>query len=175
LSEVSEGVSHRYREGLFSAISAGFFFVLVGTIFVITPNLFDRIIAFFRDFDLVPVPKIGIYLPAPSQPLTHSVMYLAVEQFSYVWGLFQIVILALRFVVRSPVSKDAETVSNIVFWLGTGYLTRTFLIETTRLPLPLPTEMTRWFVFWSAIIMLIGVSLIIRAIVLAAVPTRHAT
>lgn len=107
------------------------------------------------------------------RPLAHSVVYLAVEQFSYVWGLFQLVILALRFVARSPLGKKAETVSDIVFWLGAGFLTRTFLLETTRMSFI--SEMTRWFVFWSGIIMLIGVSLIIRAIILAAVPTRYVT
>jgi membrane protein YdbS with pleckstrin-like domain len=61
----------------------------------------------------------------------------------------------LRFVVDSPFSKKAETVSNLVFWLGASYLISTFLIETTT-----------WFVFWAAIIMLSGVSLIVRAVVL---------
>ena len=174
MNESFEGFSRRHREGLISAISAGVFFILVGAIFLTTPNLFNKIIDFFNDFHLESVPNLtNVFLPAPVHPRTHSVVYLAVEQFCYAWGLFQLVILALRFLVRSPVSKDAETVSNIVFWVGTGFLTRTFLIETVRLPLL--TEMTRWFVFWSGIIMLIGVSLIIRAIVLAAASTRHVT
>jgi len=175
LSESFEGFSHRYRESLFSAISAGFFFVLVGAIFITTPNLFDRILDFFRDFDVVRVPNLGVWLPAPAHPfaLTHSVVYEAVERFSYIWGIFQVVILVLRFVARSPVNKDAETVSNIVFWLGTGFLIRTFLIETTRMPSFV--GLTRWFVFWAGIIMLLGVSLIIRGIILAAVSTRHVT
>jgi len=174
LNESLEGFSRRYREGLFSAISAGFFFVLVGAIFMTTPNFFERIIDFFRDdWGLVRVHNLGIFLPAPAHPSAHSVVYAAVEQFSYVWGIFQIVILVLRLVARSPLSKKAETVSNIVFWLGSGFLTRTFLIETIRLPLL--TEMTRWFVFWAGIIMLLGLSLIVRAIILAATPTRRST
>jgi len=175
--------SHKYREGLISAISAGFFFVLVGAIFMTTPNLFDSIVKFFSHFELVRVPNLGeLRLPAPVPPLTNSVVYLvarkkvyvAVEQFSYIWGLFQIVILALRIVARSPLNKDAETVGNIVFSLGTGFLTRTFLIETIRFPYIID-PLTRWFVFWSGIIVLLGVSLIIRAIILAAVPTRYVT
>jgi hypothetical protein len=176
LSESFEGFSRRHREGLISAISAGVFFILVGTIFLTTPNLLNKIIDFFNDFDLVSVPHLGnVSLPAPVHPfsLTNRAVYTAVEQFSYVWGLFQLVILALRFVARSPVNKDAETVSNIVFWVGTGYLTRTFLIETIKLQFL--TGMTRWFAFWAAIIMLIGVSLIIRGIILAAAYTRHVT
>jgi len=171
LSQSSEGFSQRHRDGLFSAISAGFFFILVGAIFMTTPNLFNEIIDFFSDFKLVSVPNLtNVSLPAPVHPRAHSVVYLAVEQFSYVWGLFQLVILALRFLIRSPLNKDAETMSNIVFWVGTGYLIRTFLIETIRLPLL--TETARWFVFWSGIIMLLGVSLIIRAIILMAVPKK---
>jgi len=163
LNESFERFPHRYREGLISAISAGFFLVLIGAIFMTTPNLFDKIIDFFRDFDLRPVPNLeNLRLPWPAFPRTHLVVYMAVEQFSYVWGLFQIVILALRFVVRSPWSKRAESVSNIVFWFGAGFLIGTLLVETTR-----------WFVFWSGIIMLFGVSLVIRAIVLAVVPIRH--
>lgn len=160
MKESLEEFSHEYRDGLFSAISVGFFFVLVGAIFVTTPNLFDKILVFFRDFNLVPVPnQPGWLLPAPAFPSAHSAVYLAVEQFSFALGLFQIAILALRFVARSPLSKKAETVSNLVFWLGTGFLTRTFLNETTTA--------TTWFVFWAGVIMLIGVSLIIRAIILA--------
>jgi len=151
--------SPKYNEGLFSAISAGVFFILVGAIFVVTHNLFGKILAFFGDFDIVRVPNTKIFLPAPASPRAHSVVYSAVAQFSFVWGLFQIVILALRFFARSPLSKKAETVSNVVFWLGTSFLTRTFLNETTTA--------TTWFVFWAGVIMLIGVSLIIRAVILA--------
>jgi len=175
LNEGFEWFSSRRRESLISAISAGFFFVMIGVIFLTTPNLFNKIIDFFSDFDLVAVPNLSnVMFPAPAQPRTHSVVYLAVEQFSFVWGLFQIVILALRFVFRSPWSKKAETMSNLVFWFGAGFLIRTFLIETIRMPLL--SEMTRWFVFWAGIIMLIGVSLVIRAIIVAAVmSTRYLT
>ena len=151
--------SPRYREGLFTAISVGFFFVLVGAIFATTPNLIDKISAFFRDFDLVRVPnQPGWLLPAPAFPGRHSTVYSTLEKFSFALGLFQIVVLALRIGVRSPWGKKAETVSNLVFWLGTGFLIRMLLVESTR-----------WFVFWAGIIMLIGVSLVIRAIILAAV------
>jgi hypothetical protein len=185
LNESFEGFSHRHREGLISAISTGLFFVLAGAIFLTTPNLFDSIVKFFSHIELVHVPNLGeLRLPAPvtpARPWTESTAYLAArkqvysaaEQFSYIWGLLQVVILALRVAARSPLKKDAETVSNIVFWLGTGFLIRTFLLETIRLPLL--TEVARWFVFWSGIIILIGVSLIIRAIILAVVPTRRLT
>jgi len=158
LSESSEFSSFKYREGLFSAISAGFFLILVGAIFVTAPNLLDNIIAFFRDFDTVSVPHTeNLLLPAPVSPSVHSDVYSAVTKFSLIWGLYQIAILALRFIAHSPLSKKAEPASNLVFWLGASYLINTFLIETTT-----------WFVFWATIIMLVGVSLIGRAVILAA-------
>lgn len=158
MNESSKFSSSKDREGLFSAISAGFFFILVGAIFVTAPNLFDNIIAFFRGFDIVSVPHTGnLVLPAPVSPSAHSDVYSAVTKFSLIWGLYQIAILAFRFIAHSPLSKKAETASNLVFWLGASYLINTFLIETTT-----------WFGFWATIIMLVGFSLIGRAVILAA-------
>ena len=148
--------SPQYREGLFTAISVGFFLLLVGTIFVITPNLFDRILDLLRDFELVDVPNSDFIFLGPAFPGRHSVVYLAAEQFSFAVGLFQIIILALRFIVPSSWGKRAETVGNLVFWVGAGFLIQSFLIETTQ-----------WFVFWSVILMLIGVSLNASAIIMA--------
>jgi len=170
LNESFEGVPKRYRESLFSAISAGFFFLLVGAIFITTPNLFDKILAFFRDFDIVRIPNTVIYLPAPAFPRAHQVVHVVVEQFGFAFGLFQLVILALRLVVRSPWGKRAETTSNFVFWIGVGYLIRNLLINTTTW-----SAVTAWFVFWSAIIMLLGLSLIVKAIILALASTIRAT
>jgi hypothetical protein len=172
LSERYEGLHRRYREGLISAISAGFFFLLVGVIFIITPNLFQRIVDFFNDFTrLVPVPNTTqIFAPAPDHPLRHQVVYQAAERFEFALGLFQFVILALRLVMGSSLGRTTRTVSDLVFWLGAGYLTLTFLLEPT-----IWSPMVTWFVFWAAIIMLIGVSLIVRAIILAAASAARMT
>lgn len=163
MSERPKVFQPRYREGLLSAISAGFFFILIGVIFVTTPNLFDNILAFFSDFDIVNVPNTVIHLPAPKYPPTspsaNSAVYSAAWQFSLVWSFFQIVFVMLRFIAGSPWGKKAETASNVVFWFGTSYLIRTLLNETATT--------TTWFVFWAEIIMLIGVSLIVRAFILA--------
>ncbi|MFX1301637.1 MAG: hypothetical protein ACFFDE_12020, partial [Promethearchaeota archaeon] len=106
-------------------------------------------------------------------PLTHVVVYTAAQQFCFALGVFQIVILALRFAARSQVSKKAETVGNLVYWIGAGYLTGTLLLERTVPARWLADPHILWFVFWAAIIMLIGVTLIIRAIILAAaIPKR---
>lgn len=161
--------AYKYRESLITAISAGFFLILVGALFITTSGLFSRIIDFFNNFDaLIQVPNTMIYLPAPRNPLLHRAVYTAVEQFGFAFGAFQIVILAIRFVARSPVSRKAETVGNFIFWIGLGYLTRTLLLQPTRW-----TAMTTWFVFWASVVMLVGVTLIIRALILAtAIPRR---
>jgi hypothetical protein len=159
LTEGYEGFSRISTERAFSIVSAGFVFFLIGALFVYMPTLFDNIVFFFRNFGIVPIPNIGIAFIAPTRPGAHVVVYRAVERFSFVWALFQIVVLALRFVARSPVSKKAETASNIVYWLGAGYLVYTLLTAVTTL--------TVWFTFWSMIITVAGLALIIRAIILA--------
>jgi len=82
-----------------------------------------------------------------------------VGQFSLIWGIFLIAIMGLRFAVHSPLNKKADNAGDIVFWLGAYYLLTTILNEAT-------THAT-WFTFWTEMIMLGGVSLIVRAIVLA--------
>ena len=144
-------------EGIFTAISVGFFFVLVGFLLVTTPNLFGNIMDFLKSFELADVPNSGIVFPAPASPSSHTVLYQALEQFSFALVAFQIVMLLLRFFAQSPWGKRAETVGNLVFWLGAGILIENFLLQTTQ-----------WFVFWSLLIIIIGVSMIARAIVLAA-------
>ena len=152
----SKETPRQYQEGLFTAISVGFFILLVGTLFVINPNLFDKILDFFKGFDLVDVPNTDVTFIAPEFPRLHLTVYQAAGQFSIALGLFQIVILALRFVILSSWGKKSETVGNLVFWAGAGFLIQLFLIETTQ-----------WFVFWSTIVILFGVSMIARAIVMA--------
>lgn len=140
-------------ESVITAISIGFFLVLVGILFVITPNLFGEITDLLSDFKLVEVvPNSDVIFPGPESPSAFSVVYVSAAQFSFALGVFQIVILALRFFISSTWQKRAETVGNLVFWLGTGFLIQSFLIETTQ-----------WFVYWSSVIMMIGVSLIARA------------
>jgi len=150
----------RHGESIVSAIGAGFFFILIGAIFVMTPNIFDRVVDFFKNFDVIKIPNTEVYLPAPKNPSMHLTVYNAIGTFCLVWGIFQIVLLALRFVFSSPYAKKAETVSSAVFWLGAYYLVINFLNNAPML--------TEWFAFWSMILTWLGFSLIIRAIVLAA-------
>ncbi len=152
----SKGTPRQYQEQLFTAISIGFFLLLVGTLFVINPDLFSSILDFFNDFKLVDVPHTNIVLPAPESPQLHLTVYQAARQFSIALGVFQVVILALRFFIPSSWGKRSETVGNFVYWVGTSFLIQYFLVESTQ-----------WFVFWSTIIILAGVSIIARAVVMA--------
>ena len=145
-----------YQEGLFTAISIGFFILLVGTLLVINPDLFGKIIDFFKDFVTVKVPNTNVTLFAPEFPSRHSLIYQAARQFSIAVGVFQVIILALRFVIPSSWGKRSETVGSLVFWIGAGFLIQLFLIDTTQ-----------WFLFWSTILILLGVSMIARAMIMA--------
>ena len=92
----------------------------------------------------------------PQLPQTHLVLYPAAGQFSIALGIFQIVILALRFVVPSSWEKKSETVGNFVYWTGAAVLIQLFLVESTQ-----------WFVFWSTILIIAGVSFVVTATVRA--------
>jgi hypothetical protein len=146
----------KYQEGLFSAISGGFFLLLIGTLFIITPNLFDKIINLFGDFQLVDVPNTDVIFFGPELPRSHLIVYQVIGQISIAVCIFQIVILLLRFIIPSSWEKRSETVGNFVYWGGAAFLTQLFLVENTQ-----------WFVFWSTLIIIVGVSLIVRASVMA--------
>lgn len=156
--------SQRYKESFVSAFSFGVFLILLGAIFIATPNFFDKLSAFFMDFDIVQVPNLGIYFPAPKNPATHTAVYSAASQFCLAWGIFLIVLLCFRIFVHSPLNKKAENVSDVVVWLGGSILITSFLNEGTTA--------SAWFAFWTLVITLIGVSLIVRALILAAFKPR---
>jgi hypothetical protein len=122
--------------------------------FVTVPNLFKEIVDFFQDIKAVQVPHLdNVYLPAPQDPRAHLVVYSTAMQFCLIWGIFLIAFLAARFFVHSPTRKKADNLGDIVFWLGAAYFSQIWLVDTTK-----------WFEFWSVIIILIGVSLIVRAV-----------
>jgi len=165
MNDAQKTIPRGHRESLVSAISAGFFFVLAGTIFIITPDLYNDAKTFFLDFKTVQVPNANIFLPVPASPDAHLAIYSAVKLFCIVWAIFELVLLILRVIVHSAVDKEAETASNIIFWSGASYLIQTLLNEATTI--------TIWFTFWSEIIMLIGITLVTRAVVLAAARLKH--
>jgi hypothetical protein len=160
LTEPATVRRRRHNEGLFGALTAGFFFLLIGILCLTIPDLLGKTIAFFQDFRAVRVPHTGVYLPAPGTPSQYTTVYTGVFRFSLVWAFFEIAILILRIGVGSRYRRTARGFGNIVFWFGTAFLTNRYLNSMTT--------QGRWFVFWALLVALIGVSLVIRAIALAA-------
>jgi hypothetical protein len=153
--------SYRTGENIIGAISAGAVFILIGTIYVTTlpTSLWDKIVSFFESFEVVQLSDT-LSLPAPATPGAHTVVYNAAFQFCIGIAVLQIIVLALRLMMHSPIGKLAETAGNLVYWFGATYLVPTFLNSATDVP--------TWFAFWAAIIMVLGISMIARAVVLFA-------
>ncbi len=140
------------REKWISLLSFGFFIMLFSLFFIIVPNYYVRVTDFFGDFELKEVAS-NLFLPAPAG--LHPVVYETVMRFCIVFGLFQFFVLALRFYFKSSVKKIAETVSNIVLWLGAAYVFNLLLSKAVA-----------WFPFIGGIIAVIGFSIIARSFVI---------
>ena len=154
--------ANKARERLYSAISVGAVFILIGIVYVINlpSNLWDAVVDFFGNFTLALVPSTGIYLPAPISPASHAMLYGAIFQFCIGLGILQIIMLVLRFTSKSPIGKTAETMGNLVYWFGTSYLVAMYLNSTTN--------WNKWFVFWAGILIILGLSFVARSFVLLA-------
>ena len=158
----TQGRVNKARERLYSAISAGTFLVLIGIIYVINlpASLWNAVIDFFSSFTLAQVPSTGIYLPAPISPASHTVLYGALFQFCIGIGILQIVMLVLRFTWPSSIGKISETMGNLVYWFGSAFLVATYLNSTTTI--------SKWFVFWAGVLIILGLSFVARSFVLLA-------
>ena len=77
-------------------------------------------------------------------------------QFDIGIGVLQIIILALRLFYHSKTDKIAETVGNMIFWLGAAALVNTILQVGT---------LQSWFEYWGALIVIVGISFVARAAV----------
>ncbi|MCW3997994.1 MAG: hypothetical protein NWF10_05425 [Candidatus Bathyarchaeota archaeon] len=161
------------RERLIYAISAGIVLILVGVVFSLAQpnNLWDMIIDFFNSFTLAEVPgtrflnsEVGLFLPAPITPSAHFVLYSAVFQFCLGLGLFQVLLLFVRFKTESPNKKIAETLGSLIYWLGTSYLVARFL--------NISTSINTWWVFWAGVLLVLGLSFVARGFVLYAVKKK---
>ena len=152
--------SRGFAEGLIAAVSIGGFLVLVGIIFAINQNLPQKIVDFFNDFTTVQVPNTTVNLPAPFTPAAHTLVYSATFQFALGAAILQILILALRLGIGSRIRRTAGTVGSLIFWFGAAYLLNNLAQMSSTLTQS--QQLTSWFQFWSAIIILAGVSLIVR-------------
>jgi hypothetical protein len=157
-------LTEQKKESLFTALYVGSLFIIIALIYFIhlSDNLWGSLVDFFTSLTLAPVPTTGLSLPAPSfgSPGAFGNLYNAAFQFSLALGILEVIILALRVLLHSSVSRKAETIENIVFWLGTSYLISSYLVNMTI--------SSEWFVFWAGIILIFGLALIARAFVLFA-------
>ena len=145
-----------YHESLITALAVGGVFIILGLVIALTPDILQKINAFFGDLTTVAYPLGGsstLNLPAPANPAEHIGFYTAIMNFILGVGIVQIVILGLRLWVRSPIRRIAETVGNLVFWLGAAVVAYVFLLAGM---------LNGWFQFWATLIILIGASLIAR-------------
>ena len=154
---------HPIGEGLITALAVGGFLIILGLTIALTPDISNKVSTFFGDLKSISYPLGGsgstVNFPAPANPAMHDAFYNAVMNFALGIGILQIVILALRLTIRSPLRRIAETVGNLIFWLGAAVLVDVFLIAGT---------LSGWFQFWSALIIVIGASLIARFLVFLA-------
>jgi hypothetical protein len=115
---------HRHErslsESLIAALAWGGFLIIVGAVFGLTPGLSDAIGDLLGDLTGVTYPGIygTIMLPAPANPASHQTVYQAIFNFILAIGVLQIIILAARLLVHSPIKRIAETVGNLIWWVG---------------------------------------------------------
>ena len=150
--------AYKNAEGLFTAIYIGSILIAISLIFFYHGSILIGLTNFFGSLTLAQVPGTGVYLPAPLTPAAHTDLYTAAFQFCLSLGILEIIILGLRFLFNSPIKRKAETIENIIFWLGASYLIIAYLNDAATI--------NTWFVFWAGLIMIFGLSLIARAFVL---------
>jgi tellurite resistance protein TehA-like permease len=157
-----DGLSEKRKENLFTAIYIGAVFIIIAAVYVshLPNSLWDELVDFFTSLTLSPIPGTSIPLPAPSVATAHTDLFFAVFQFAIALGALEIVILFLRIYFHSPIKRKAETIENIVFWLGTSYLAIAYLVNIN--------QQSEWFVFWAGVIMTFGLALVVRAFILLA-------
>jgi hypothetical protein len=147
-----------WHEGLITALAVGGFFIILGAVFGLTPGTPQKTIDFFSDFSVQSFPYSGgnIVFPAPAHPAAHMDFYGAVINFMIGITVLQVVILALRLWAHSQLRRIAETVGNLVFWAGGAVVANIYLLTGT---------LSGWFTFWAALVIIIGVSIVVRVII----------
>jgi hypothetical protein len=162
LAHNMQALPDKKKENLISALYIGLIFVLLAVLYLINvhTNLWNSFNHFLNNFILATVPGTGLQLPAPENPAAYIILYNAAFQFCLGLGAVEIFVLVLRVWLNSPLPRKAETIENLVFWLGTSYLVATYLINVTII--------SEWFVFWAGVILIGGLSLVARSFVLIA-------
>jgi len=139
----------RREEQLLGWLSFGAFLVIVGGIFLITPNLTDEIKTFFTDFKLEQVSG-DFYFPTPQNP--HPTFYKSIAIFCFAYGMYQFILLILKFVLKAEPTNKSGTFTSIIFWLVTGCVM-----------LMLKNETIEWLTFIATLVILAAIALIITS------------
>jgi hypothetical protein len=136
------------RINILAIASIGFFLLLVGMIFAATPNLPREIYDFGRDFTPEKVYDNVSFLAPTSD---HPVVYNAAFQFCLIFGVFQVAILSVRFVLRESVRRKAGTFSGLIFWFGAAAALWMLMAGSID-----------WFIFLGWLVVLIGIAITVR-------------
>jgi len=142
---------HSEQKDFLGLVTLGFFLLLVGAIFAVTPNLSDRIYDFFKDLKFQEVYS-DVYFPTPRSD--HPVLYNAVFQFCLAFAIFQLLVLGARFVLKESIDRKAGTFSSLLFWFGAAW--------TVNL---LMSKAFGWFAFLGWLVTLAGISLVVKSVI----------
>ena len=147
-----------WHEGLITAVAVGGVFILLGLVVISTPNFGAKFGDFVNDFTFIyyPFGTGTVSFPAPQNPAAHSDLFTAAMNFAIGIAILQIIILPLRIAFKSRLNRIAETVGNLVFWVGAALVANIYLLAGT---------IEGWFQFWAYLIILAGISLIVRGII----------
>lgn len=139
------------KPDIIGLLSFGFFLVLLGLIFSANPDLHVKIYEFLKDMSLQEIyPGVKFFAPT----LRHSEVYTAAFQFSLAFAVFNILMLALRFIFREPWSRKAGTASSIFFWSGAVFSLN-----------QLAGGFIDWFTFLGLILIFIGGSIVFASVI----------
>jgi hypothetical protein len=146
------------HEGLLTAIAVGGFLIILGLVAISVPNILERVNNFFGDMTTRVTPGFSgtILLPIPAHLGEHYEVFHAALNFAIGIALLQAIILPLRLVYKSTLRRIAETVGNLIFWVGAAIVADVFLLSFT---------IDGWFQYWASLIILAGVSLVAQGIV----------
>lgn len=137
------------QKDLIDIITFGLFIILIGIFFLITPDLLNRILFFFKDLELKKYSTF-IYIPYPKSE--HSILFNTLYNFCLFFAIIHIPILAARFILKDPVDKKGDTFSGLIFWFGAAYIINSLLENNIG-----------WIEFIGYLIVLIGITLVISS------------
>ena len=143
-------------EPLITAFAVASVFIILGFVIAFTPDISQKTNAFVNDLTTITY-NLGssgtLNLLAPANPSQHIGFFRAISEFFLAVGILQIIFLASRLLIRSPIWRTSETIGNLVFWLGGAVVANVYLLAGT---------LNGWFEFWTGLLLVLGISMIAR-------------